>query len=78
MGSRINPHSSSGNSQRPTTPSGMPQVHGARWDPPGGAKGAGRGDSQASFHHLSVLLVNWRGPRGLEACQCDSHLEEEL
>ena len=43
-----------------------------------GAKRAGRGDSQDCFHHLSAFLLNQRGPRGLEACQCDSHLQEGL
>lgn len=27
---------------------------------------------------LSAVLVNWRVPRGLEACQHDSHLQERL
>ena len=43
--------------QRPTTPPGLSQVHGARWDSKG-AEGAGRGDFQVTFHHLSVVLVN--------------------
>jgi len=32
--------------------------------------------AKAAFHHLSAFLVNQRGPRGLEVCQCDSHLNE--
>jgi len=32
----------------------------------------------STFHHLPVVLVNQRGPRRLEACQCDSHLQEGL
>lgn len=28
-----------------------------------GTEGAGRGDSQATFHHVSAFLVNWKGPR---------------
>ena len=28
LGSRLNPHNSGGNSQRPATPTGLPQVHG--------------------------------------------------
>ena len=27
-------------------------------------------------YHLSAILVNRGGPRGLEACQCDAHLQE--
>ena len=61
--------------KRPTTPSGLSQDRGARWNPPKGAVGASRGDYLATFCHLSVFLVNWRGLRGLEACQCDSHLQ---
>ena len=76
MGSRINTlHNSGENSYRPTTPPGLPQVNGPGWDPPEGAEGPGRGDCQATFYHLSVFLVNWRDLRGLEACQCDSHLQ---
>jgi len=30
---------------------------GAGRDPPEGAEGAGRGDCQATFHHLSAFLV---------------------
>lgn len=39
-------------------------------------EGASRGNIQDTFHHLPVLLVNPRGARGLEACQCDFHLQE--
>ena len=28
--------------------------------------------------HISTVLVNWRGPTGLEACQCNSHLQKGL
>ena len=49
-------------------PTGMPQVRGTGWDPPECAERAGSSDSQAFFHHLSVFLVKWRDPRGLEAC----------
>jgi len=40
-------------------------VHGVGWDPPEDAEGAGGGNCQAAFHHLSAFLVNWMGPRGL-------------
>ena len=47
----------------------LSQVHGARWDPPESAEGAGGHDCQAAFHHLSVFLVDWRGSRELDTCQ---------
>ena len=34
--------------KRPAVPLGLQQAHEARWDPPKGAEGAGRGDSQAT------------------------------
>ncbi|KAK4815882.1 hypothetical protein QYF61_009933 [Mycteria americana] len=40
-------------------------------------EGAGGGACQATLHHLSAVLVNRGGPRQLEACQCDAHLQEE-
>ena len=46
--------------------------------PPKGAEGADRGDFQATFHHLSALLVNQTDPRELKSCQRDSHLQEGL
>ena len=72
------PHNSEGKSKRPTISPGLLQVLGARWDPLESTKGACGGDSQATFRHLSMFVVNWSGPRGLETCQCDSHLQEEL
>lgn len=36
--------------KRPTTSPALPEAHGARWDPPKSAEGAGRGDSLATFH----------------------------
>jgi len=41
-----------------------------------GAKKADGGDSQAAFHHLSAFLVSWGGHGGLEACECDPHLQK--
>jgi len=41
-------------------------------------EGASGGNIQDTFRHLPVLLVNPRGARGLEACQCDFHLQEGL
>ena len=84
MGSRITPSpttptlDSAGNSQRPTAQPGLLQVHDARWDTQEDAEGDDEGDSQTAFHHVSAFLVNERGPRGLEACQCVSHLQEGL
>jgi len=53
---------------RPTNPSGLSQVHGARGDLAKGAEGAGTGDSQAIIcqHSLSTRAVpeNWR-PAGV-------------
>jgi len=59
-------------------PPGHLEVYGARWDPPKSAEGAGRGACQATLHHLSAILANWGGPRWLEACQCDAHLQAGL
>ena len=49
--------------KRTATPPGVSQVHEARWDLPKGAKAAGRGNGQATFHHLSVVLVTQKGSR---------------
>ena len=62
------PHSSVGNSWKPTTQPGLSQVLECRWHPSEGTEGAGGGDCQAAFHHLSVVLVNRGGPRHLETC----------
>ena len=56
----------------------LSQVHMARGDPPSFAEGAGKGDCQITFQHLSAFLLNWRNPRGLEECQCNSHQQEGL
>ena len=34
--------------------------------------------AKVTFHCLSASLVNWRWSRGLEACRCNSHLQEGL
>lgn len=63
------PHNSGGNIQRPTTPPGLPQVHGAGWNPP---RELMEVTAKQLSTHMSTVLVNWRGLRGLEACPCDS------
>jgi len=77
MGRRINPHSSGGNIYWPAIPPRLSPVLGARWDLPKDNEGAGRSDCQATFHHLSAVFNNWGGPRWLETCQCDAHIQEK-
>lgn len=45
------------------TPMTPPGVYGVRQHAPEGAEGAGGGDCQEVFHHISMILVNQRGPR---------------
>lgn len=48
----------------------------ARWDTSKGIVGAGEHDCQAAFCLFSAVLVNWGGPKWLETCQHDTHLQE--
>ena len=57
-------------------PPGHLQVYRAGWDPPQSAEGAGGGAGQATLHHLSAVLANRGGPKRLEDCQCNTHLQE--
>lgn len=41
-------------------------------------EGAGRSSHQATFHHLSAVLVNRGGPNWVEIGKCDPHLQEGL
>jgi len=46
-------------------PPRLSQVYGAKWDPPEGVEGAGKGDCQATFHHLSASLERSKRTGGL-------------
>jgi len=54
------------------------RVCGLAASPKFASEGAGGNDCQATFHHLSAVLVNQGSPRLLETCQCDTHLQEGL
>jgi len=57
-GSRINPPQL----ETYTSP-GLSQVHGVRWDPLKGTGETGGHHSYATFHHLSIILVNQISPK---------------
>lgn len=40
-------------------------------EPPEGTEGDGGSARQATFHHLSAVLVNQGGLKWLETCRCD-------
>lgn len=65
-----------GSDQRSSGQTQRTEIHGPRWDAPVCAVRADRRDHQTTPHHLSQVMENRRGARGLQDGQCLSSVQK--